>query len=101
VEIYPYELVDAPPAFNEGMLRSQERFYGPAGYGMPDDIDIFARNQQGLAGSSVDWMILERGLTSDEQQPDGAYLGMPSSEAPQRAVWREWLKLMSNTGARP
>jgi phenylpropionate dioxygenase-like ring-hydroxylating dioxygenase large terminal subunit len=99
VEIYPYELVDAPEAFNEGMLRSQERFYGPAGYGMPDDVDIFARNQQGLAGSAVNWTILERGLSSDELQSDGAYRGMPSSEAPQRAVWREWHRLMSANGA--
>ncbi len=100
VEIYPYELVDAPEAFNEGMLRSQERFYGPAGYGMPDDVDIFARNQQGLAGSAVNWMILERGLTTDELQSDGAYRGLPSSEAPQRAVWREWIRLMSAVGDR-
>ncbi len=95
VEIYPYELEGAPEAFNAGMLRSQERFYGPSGYGMSDDIDIFARNQQGLAGSAVEWLILERGIDSDEMGPDGLCRGLPSSEAPQRAPWREWQKLMS------
>jgi phenylpropionate dioxygenase-like ring-hydroxylating dioxygenase large terminal subunit len=95
VEIYPYEVKGAPPAFNEGMLRSQERFYGPSGYGMSDDVDIFARNQQGLAGSAVEWMILERGIDTDERLPDGDIRGLPSSEAPQRAPWREWLKLMT------
>jgi len=76
------------------MLRSQERFYGPAGHGMGDDVDIFARNQQGLAGSAVEWLIVERGLDSDVRQENGDYLGLPSSEAPQRALWREWNRLM-------
>ena len=100
VEIYPYELVGAPDAFNEGMLRSQERFYGPAGHGMADDVDIFARNQQGLAGTAVEWMILERGLDTDQRQPNGDYKGQAGSEAPQRAVWREWLRLMAGKGER-
>lgn len=95
VTIYPYELKGAPEAFNEGMLRSQERFYGPAGYGMADDLDIFARNQQGLAGSQVDWMIMERGIETDELMDSGDYRGLPASEAPQRALWREWHRLMS------
>ena len=94
VEIYPYELKGAPAGFNEGMLRSQERFYGPAGHGMADDVDIFARNQQGLAGSAVEWLIVERGLDTDVRQENGDYLGLPSSEAPQRALWREWNRLM-------
>jgi len=94
VVIYPYELKGAPDAFNEGMLRSQERFYGPAGHGAADDVDIFARNQQGLAGNAVDWLILERGLDTDELE--GAdYRGLPASEAPQRALWREWTRLMA------
>ncbi len=94
VSIYPYELKDAPQAFNEGMLRSQERFYGPAGHGAADDVDIFARNQQGLAGNSVDWLILERGLATDVAE-GGDYRGLPASEAPQRGLWREWARLMS------
>lgn len=93
VTIYPYELKDAPDAYNEGMLRSQERFYGPAGHGAADDVDIFARNQQGLLGSAVDWLILERGLDTDELV-GGDYRGLPASEAPQRALWRAWTRLM-------
>lgn len=93
VTVYPYELKDAPDAFNEGMLRSQERFYGPAGHGAADDLDIFARNQQGLVASAVDWLILERGLDTDERIGDD-YRGLPASEAPQRALWRAWARLM-------
>ena len=95
VTVYPYELKGAPPALNEGMLRSQERFYGPAGHGMPDDVDVFAQNQQGLNLSQLDWLILERGLESDTREENGDYRGFPSSETSQRAFWRRWRDLMN------
>ncbi|MEK7948508.1 Rieske 2Fe-2S domain-containing protein [Pigmentiphaga sp. YJ18] len=95
VTIYLYDLVDAPREFNEGWMRSQERFYGPAGHGMADDVDIFARNQQGLAGSAVDWLVLERGLQTDERLANGDIKGLPASEAPQRALWLAWKQLMA------
>jgi phenylpropionate dioxygenase-like ring-hydroxylating dioxygenase large terminal subunit len=95
VTVYPYELKGAPAGYNEGMLRSQERFYGPAGHGQADDVEIFARNQQGLAGSSVEWLILERGVDTDAQDEKGNYKGLTTSEAPQRALWREWERLMT------
>lgn len=95
VTVYPYELKGAPPALNEGMLRSQERFYGPAGHGMPDDVDVFAQNQQGLALSQLDWLILERGLESDTLEENGDYRGFKSSEACQRAFWRRWRTMLT------
>ncbi|WP_158601862.1 aromatic ring-hydroxylating oxygenase subunit alpha [Pararobbsia silviterrae] len=96
VAVYPYELKGAPDAFNEGMLRSQERFYGPAGHGAADDVDIFIRNQQGLEASAVDWLILERGLSTDAPDAGSRDLrGGSTSEAPQRAIWSEWKRLMS------
>jgi benzoate/toluate 1,2-dioxygenase subunit alpha len=96
VTVYPYELKGAPGGYNEGMLRSQERFYGPAGHGQADDVEIFACNQQGLAGSALDWLILERGVETDEPDGAGNFKGLTTSEAPQRALWREWEKLMSH-----
>ncbi|VCU69429.1 2-halobenzoate 1,2-dioxygenase large subunit [Pigmentiphaga humi] len=95
VTIYLYDLVDAPKEFNDGWMRSQERFYGPAGHGMADDVDIFARNQQGLAGSAVEWLLLERGLQTDEKLANGDTKGLPASEAPQRALWQAWKQLMA------
>jgi benzoate/toluate 1,2-dioxygenase alpha subunit len=95
VTIYPYEVKGAPDAHNEGWLRSQERFYGPAGYGMPDDVEMFALNQQGLAASSVDWLILERGLDREEVNERGDRSAPVGGETPLRALWEEWLKLMS------
>lgn len=95
VTVYPYELKDAPAELNQGWLRSQERFYGPAGHGMPDDVEIFALNQQGLDATAVEWLILDRGIDNEVLNEDGEYEGLPSSETPQRAFWRRWQQLMS------
>lgn len=95
VTIYPYELEGAPGEFNQGMLHAQERFYGPAGHGAADDMEMFAVNHAGLAGRAVEWLILERGVDTDEVTEGGDYQGKPSSEACQRAFWRQWKRLMS------
>ncbi len=95
VSIYLYELKGAPASFNEGVLRSQERFYGPSGYGAVDDVEIFMLSQQGMQGSAVEWLIFERGLGSDEKMEDGDYRGISGSEAPLRARWTEWNRLMT------
>ncbi|MDF2118173.1 aromatic ring-hydroxylating dioxygenase subunit alpha [Roseiarcaceae bacterium H3SJ34-1] len=96
VRIYLYDLDGAPPAFNEGMLRSQERFYGPSGHGMPDDIEIFAANQQGLSASQLEWLILERGMAAEKPLGDGDIEGLPSSETGHRAFWRAWRRSLSS-----
>ena len=80
---------------NQGMLHSQERFYGPSGHGMPDDVEMFASNQQGLNGGAVEWLILERGVDTDARVDNGDYHGQPSSEACQRSFWRQWNRLMN------
>ena len=95
VTIYPFDLKDAPESFNQGMLHAQERFYAPSGHGAPDDVEMFASNQHGLDGASIEWLLLERGVDTDERLPDGDYRGQPSSEACQRGFWRAWNRLMS------
>lgn len=94
VTVYPYALEGAPEGFNEGMLRSHERFYGPAGYGAADDIEVFAVNQQGLGATMDDWMIIERGMGSERRHDSGEIEGLPSSETVHRAFWRRWRELM-------
>lgn len=98
VRIFFYDLDGAPAAFNEGMMRSQERFYGPAGHGMPDDLEIFAVNQQGLEASALEWLILERGLDRETELSRGDIEGMPSSESGHRAFWRRWRQLLGAKG---
>jgi benzoate/toluate 1,2-dioxygenase alpha subunit len=95
VTIYPYALEGAPEDFNKGMLRSHERFYGPAGYGAVDDVEMFAVSQQGLSATAVGWLILERGMHNETPLPANEIEGMPSSETVHRAFWRAWRRLMS------
>ena len=97
VTVYPYELVGVDDHLNAGMLRSQERFYGPAGYGMPDDVDIFSQNTEGLRGRAVEWLILERGLGTDVPAENGDMRGLPASEACQRGFWRKWATAMKGS----
>jgi phenylpropionate dioxygenase-like ring-hydroxylating dioxygenase large terminal subunit len=94
VAIYPYEVVGAPESHNEGWLRSQERFYGAAGYGAPDDVEMFALNQDGLAAEAIHWLIMERGLHREEVSASGDVVGVVGDEAPLRALWRSWLSAM-------
>src|SRR5690606_16276371 len=95
VTVYPYALDGAPEGFNKGMLRSHERFYGPAGYGAVDDLEIFAVSQQGLSVTAMDWLILERGMHSEKPLSADEIEGMPSSETVHRAFWRAWRRLIS------
>jgi benzoate/toluate 1,2-dioxygenase alpha subunit len=95
VTIYPFDLAGAPAELNEGMIHAQERFYAPSGHGAPDDVEMFASNQHGLDGRSVEWLILERGVDTDDHLEDGDCRGQPSSEACQRGFWRKWEQLMT------
>lgn len=95
VTVYPYALEGVADDFNAGMLRSHERFYGPAGYGAADDIEVFAVNQQGLGATLDDWLILERGMGAEQRHDTGEIEGLPSSETVHRAFWRRWRELMT------
>jgi benzoate/toluate 1,2-dioxygenase subunit alpha len=95
VTVYPFDLKGAPREVNEGWLRSQERFYGPSGYGMADDIEIFNMSQQGMQGSAIDWLIFERALHTERIGAAGEYTSAPMGETPQRAFWRSWKRRMA------
>lgn len=96
VTVYPFALKGAPEQLNINRLHGHERFYGPAGFGMPDDVEMFALNQQGLAANSVDWLILERGLTREEPTESGDLTSDHTDETPQRAIHRAWKRLMGS-----
>lgn len=95
VQLYVYALDGAPDALNEGRYRAHERFYGPSGFGSPDDIEIFVCNQTGMQASAVDWALLSRGMHREETNEDGEQVGHSTDEVPVRAMYREWKRLMS------
>jgi hypothetical protein len=93
--MYPILLDGVPAAFNTARLRHHEDFYGPAGLGSPDDIEIFERTQAGARADAEPWILLGRGL--GREAPLGAMVtGRISDEVTQRAQFQEWLRLMND-----
>ncbi len=97
VELYPTTLHGLPDRLNRMRLRSHEAFFGPAGFGSPDDMEIFRRIQNGLQAVEVPEIRFWRGL--EREQTDGdAIRAEITDETTQRAQYKQWLRLMS---ARP
>jgi benzoate/toluate 1,2-dioxygenase subunit alpha len=95
VHLYVYGLDGVPDELNQGRYRAHERFYGPSGFGSPDDVEIFVCNQTGLQASGVDWLLLSRGMHREQLNGDGEVVGHSTDEVPVRAMYREWERLMS------
>ena len=55
---YPAMLAGVPLEINEKRLRAYEWFNGVAGFGGPDDSEIFERNQIGLECDNEPWLVL-------------------------------------------
>jgi hypothetical protein len=91
---YPAMLGGVPDQINERRLRGYEWFNGVAGFGSPDDREVFERNQIGLQSDKEPWLILSRGLTKAEVRDDGVVVGNITDEVTQRAQLRQWSKAM-------
>lgn len=94
VDTYPTFLEDTDERINRERLRWHERFYGPASFGAPDDIEIFVSNQTGVGGPGNDWLDMSRGLHREETNELDEWVGHTTDEAPQRSAYREWARLV-------
>ena len=94
VFLYPTRLKDAPEDINITRLRGHESFYGPAGGGATDDLEMFERNQMGLSAQVDPWLYLARGLHREYEDVDGSLVGQVTDEVTQRAIWKQWKKVM-------
>lgn len=94
IELLPTTLKGLPESLNRMRLRAHEMFFGPAGFGSPDDMEIFRRIQDGLGAIQVPELVLSRGLDR-ERIEDGVLRGEITDETPQRAQYKEWRRLMS------
>jgi phenylpropionate dioxygenase-like ring-hydroxylating dioxygenase large terminal subunit len=95
VYLYPTLLKGVAPAVNTARLRAHEGFYGPAGGGAPDDIEMFARIREGLEAKVDPWLLFSRGLHRERRDADGSLVGQMTDEVPQRGIWSHWKKLMT------
>jgi benzoate/toluate 1,2-dioxygenase subunit alpha len=95
VFLHVYALKGVPDELNESRYRAHERFYGPSGFGSPDDIEIFVSCQTGVNATGVDWVMLNRGQHR-ERIENKERIGHSTDENPTRAIYREWKRLMAN-----
>jgi len=94
VQLYVYALQGVPDTINDGRIRGHERFYGPAGFGAPDDIEVFTEVQTGVRARGHEWNLFCRGQHR-ERVENGEWIGHTTDEAPQRALYRQWQLEMS------
>ncbi len=94
VDNYPTWLEGVDDVINQARLREHERFFGPASFGATDDLEIFTQVQTGVAGGPDGWFDMSRGLHR-EQRCGGEFVGHSTDEAPQRAIYREWYRGMT------
>ena len=94
VQLYVYNLQGVPERINESRLRGHERFYGPAGFGAPDDIEVFTEVQTGVHAQGHQWNLLNRGQHR-ERFEGGEWIGHTTDEPPQRALYRQWRRAMA------
>ncbi len=96
VSVRPLLVQGAPPEVNWLRLRYHELFYGPAGFGQPDDFEMFERVEAGLDDTQDSWIRFERGHGREESLDDGdTSLGNVTDETPQRGQYRQWAALMA------
>lgn len=98
VYLYPVLPKGADEETRNRILRDHEIFYGPAGFGSTDDIEVgFDRVTAGLEAteSPEDWALMARGLDREIiDEKTGIRTGRSSDEVPQRAYLRRWLGLI-------
>jgi benzoate/toluate 1,2-dioxygenase subunit alpha len=94
VHLLPTTLKGVPDEINVARLRAHESFYGPAGGGAPDDVEMFNRCSEGLRVKGAEWLELSRGIEREKAGEDGITIGHITDEVPQRAFYRRWKALM-------
>ncbi len=99
VVVQPMEFVGLE-SLTEQRLRTHELFYGPAGFGQPDDAEIFQRMAVGLRADGIEWIDFSRGA-GRERRDDGALLGQVTDEVPQRGFYRHWRALIGAEARAP
>jgi phenylpropionate dioxygenase-like ring-hydroxylating dioxygenase large terminal subunit len=87
-------MIKGLPELTEGRLRTHEWFFGPGGFGQPDDTEMFVRVSQGMRARSVEWVDLSRGRAR-ERNESGTRVGPIVDEVTLRGFYRRWKELMT------
>ncbi|MGE0798856.1 MAG: Rieske 2Fe-2S domain-containing protein [Lautropia sp.] len=83
-----------PRSVNLLRKRMFEQFQGPAGFGSPDDVEVWGRVQRGAQGSDDVDILLNRGLGREKTDGDGHATGQLTDETGMREAYAMWNRMM-------
>ena len=95
VFLYPYRLEGVDDEINTGRFMYHQSFYGPAGGGASDDLEVFERITKGLRATVDPWIHIQRGLGREQYEEDGSVTGQFTDELNNRAILHHWRRLMN------
>lgn len=78
-------------------MRRCEGALGPAGFLIADDAEIGELSQLGVSNLEPEWILLNRGIATDEVSQDGTRVGGLMDETSQRGFWRHYKSVMSDS----
>jgi phenylpropionate dioxygenase-like ring-hydroxylating dioxygenase large terminal subunit len=92
----PCLLKGAPEEVNTMRLRRDEGGYGPAGFQLADDIEIWERNYRGLRTRGDEWILMNRGFGQRPEVDEEGVLAQPDmSEITMRGQWTHYKRIMT------
>jgi phenylpropionate dioxygenase-like ring-hydroxylating dioxygenase large terminal subunit len=95
VEIYTFRLKGAPEEVFQRAIVYANVVNSPSSNVMPDDIEVYARCQEGLETQGGEWVSLHRDAGRDRKIA-GGFAANGLSELPMRNQYRAWAEYMSH-----
>jgi len=95
ISVYPILLGGAPDEINRATIRHLNLTHSAASLIQTDDLEAFARIQDGLKTEGADWLVFARGTDKDVRETDGSWTGTGTGELPVRNQYRAWLDYLT------
>lgn len=95
VEIYTFRLKGTSDEFYQRSVAYANIVNSPSSNVMPDDIEVYARCQEGLQTDGGDWVSHHREAGREKAEGDGRYTAGGLSELPMRNQFRAWAGYMT------
>jgi phenylpropionate dioxygenase-like ring-hydroxylating dioxygenase large terminal subunit len=98
--LYPTLLKGVSAGMNAARLRGHEAFFGAAGMGQPDDVEMFARMRDGMQATLDPWILIARGMHREHRDSDGTLVGQMTDEVTLRGIWGHYKRVMTQRSPR-
>ncbi|AME28416.1 MULTISPECIES: aromatic ring-hydroxylating dioxygenase subunit alpha [Burkholderiaceae] len=99
VEIQLFKLKEAPASVFERAMTYANVINSPSSNVMPDDVEVYARCQEGNLTDGGDWISMHRYMGTDLAVEDGMVSFNGTSELPMRNQFAAWKRFMLDDDA--